>query len=73
MKKHQIISIIITALILIAIPISVVSFGFLLPSQFDETYYGELPYMFNRLKESKNNKIINAVRIAASVPSKTTL
>lgn len=58
MKKGQIISIVISTLCLIAIPLSVVSVGFTMSPQFDETYYGELPHMFNRLKKAKENKVI---------------
>lgn len=58
MKKGQIVSIVISTLCLIAIPLSVVSVGFALSAQFDETYYGELPHMFNRLKKAKEGKVI---------------
>lgn len=58
MKKKLILTSIITAICLLAIPLSIISFGFLCPPQFDETYYGELPYMFNRLKKADENKII---------------
>lgn len=58
MKKISIISLIVTILILIAIPISIASIGFIIPPQFNETYYGELPYMFDRLKKAKDSKIV---------------
>ena len=58
MKKKIVVSFIISLLFIILIPISVISFGFICPAQFDETYYGELPYMFNRLKNGKSGKII---------------
>ena len=58
MKKSQVASIIISSLCLLAIPLTVVSVGFALTPQFDETYYGELPHMFKRLKDAKEGKII---------------
>lgn len=58
MKKGQIISIVISSLCLLAIPLTVLSFGVGIPAQFDETYYGELPYMFKRLKKAKEGKIV---------------
>jgi len=58
MKKQHIISLIITLFCLIAIPISVLSIGFILPPLYNETYYGELPYMFKRLRNGKEGKII---------------
>ena len=58
MKKGQIISIVISSICLTAIPLTVVSFGLGIPAQFDETYYGELPYMFKRLKSADKGKII---------------
>ncbi|HHT67569.1 MAG TPA: hypothetical protein GX010_05095 [Erysipelotrichaceae bacterium] len=41
-----------------AIPISISSFSFACPPQFDETYYGELPHMFKRLKKGEEGKIV---------------
>ncbi|MBO6261339.1 MAG: hypothetical protein J6N95_01865 [Bacilli bacterium] len=58
MKKGTVISIIISSLCLLAIPLTVLSFGLAIPTQFDETYYGELPYLFKRLKNGKEGKII---------------
>ena len=58
MKKQHIISLIVTLLCLIAIPISILAVGFGLPAQYSETYYGELSYMFNRLKNGKEGKIV---------------
>lgn len=57
-KKGLVISLVVNAICLLAIPLSIVSFGFICPSQYDETYYGELPYMFNRLKNGKEGKIV---------------
>ena len=58
MKKGQVISIVISSLCLVAIPLAVISTGFAISSQYDETYFGELPYMFKRLKNGKEDKII---------------
>ena len=58
MKKRSIIYLIISILLLLVLPISVLSIGFMTPPVFDETYYGELPYMFNRLKNTKDRKIV---------------
>ena len=58
MKKKIVIPFIISLLFIILIPISMACFGFICPMQFDETYYGELPYMFKRLKDGKSGKII---------------
>ena len=58
MKKGQIISIVVSSVCLLAIPLTIVSSGFALSPQYDETYYGELPYMFNRLKNGKEGKVI---------------
>ena len=57
-KKGLVISIIISSICLVAIPLTVLSFGFGIPAQFDETYYGELPYMFKRLKKADKGKIV---------------
>jgi len=58
MKKRSIIYLIISILLILIIPVSVLSFGFTSTAVFNETYYGELPYMFNRLKNTKGRKIV---------------
>ena len=58
MKKRSIVYLIISILLLLVLPISVLSIGFMSSPIFNETYYGELPYMFNRLKSTKERKII---------------
>lgn len=73
MKKGQVISIVISSICLLAIPLSVVSFGFMIPAQYDETYYGELPYMFKRLKEGKEGKIIIVGNSAVAFASRNDL
>lgn len=54
-----------SALAIVAIPISVLSIGFS-HAVYDETYYGELPYMFNRLKNTKGRKIVFVGNSAAA-------
>ena len=73
MKKGQIISIVVSSVCLIAIPLSVVSTGFIIPSQYDETYFGELPYMFERLKNGKEGKIIIVGNSAVAFASRNDL
>ena len=57
-KKTFIISLITSITLLLSVPLTVLGVGFLTPPQYDETYYGELPYLFNRLKKAKREKII---------------
>jgi len=57
-KKGLVISAVICLIILLLIPAAVIAVGFGIPAQYDETYYGELPHMFNRLKKGKEGKII---------------
>ena len=40
------------------IPVFFTVFGFATPAQYDETYYGELGYMYNRLKNTQGKKIV---------------
>ena len=49
-----------TIIIIIAalIPIVFTLIGFVAPAQYDETYYGELGYMYNRLKNTQGKKIV---------------
>jgi hypothetical protein len=56
--KKLIITVISVILILAIIPISVFFADLIVPSQFDETYYGELGYMYDRLKGTKGRKIV---------------
>ena len=56
-KKHFLISLITFTLAVLSIPLTILSFGFG-AKQYDETYYGELPYMVKRLKSIKEKKII---------------
>lgn len=56
MKKRILsIMIIITALL---VPLALALIGFCAPAQFDETYYGELAYMYRRLKNTRGKKIV---------------
>ena len=56
--KKKLPLIIISALLVLAIPVTFVSVGFGLPSVFADTYYGELSVMFNKLKNTKTKKIV---------------
>lgn len=57
-KKVLITSIVIASLALMAAPISQAIITFGVPSQFDETYYGELASMYQKLKNTKGKKIV---------------
>lgn len=56
--KKKIPLIIISFLLILALPITFISVGFGLPSVFSETYYGELAVMFHKLKETKQRKVV---------------
>ncbi|MBP5242805.1 MAG: hypothetical protein J6Z36_03845, partial [Clostridia bacterium] len=56
--KRKVITIILSILFLLAIPVSLVIVGFCLPSQYSKTYYAILPKMYNRLKNTEGKKII---------------
>ena len=45
-------------LAVIAVPLALFVTAFTIPPQFEETYYGELPAMFDRLRDAKGKKII---------------
>lgn len=67
-NKKIIISFLIASTILIAsVPAIYFSYAFICPSQFDETYVGELPYKIKRLKEHKDDKKIVIIG-GSSVP-----
>jgi len=55
--KKRILPIIIIIIALL-MPLSLVLIGFCAPAQFDETYYGELGYMYRRLKQTDGKKIV---------------
>ena len=73
MKRRLIVSFIISLVCLLAIPLTIASFGFICPAQFDETYYGELPYMFKRLKNGKEGKIVIVGNSAIAFASRSDL
>ena len=56
--KARIIKIITVIILVLILPITALLTGFCLPSQYDETYYGELKYMFERLKTTQGKKIV---------------
>ncbi|MBR1814948.1 MAG: leucine-rich repeat protein [Lachnospiraceae bacterium] len=45
-------------LAVIAVPLALFVTAFTIPPQFEETYYGELPAMFDHLRDAKGKKII---------------
>lgn len=45
-------------LLIITMPVTIWIVGLALPRQMGETYYGELPYMFDRLRKTKGKKIV---------------
>lgn len=72
MKRH-IVPVIIAALLVLAIPVTLVSIGFGLPSQFGETFYGEAAVMYRRLHESKRKKIVLIGNSAVAFGSRSDL
>ncbi|MBQ4381228.1 MAG: leucine-rich repeat protein [Oscillospiraceae bacterium] len=45
-------------LLVLAVPLGTVLSAFLIPAQFDLTYYGQLPRMFDRLRDARGPKLI---------------
>ncbi len=74
--KRIIITISIVLVILLVAPLTLTVIGFATPSQFDETYYGELGYMLDRLESAERKKIViignsaNAFGLRTDVMSK---
>lgn len=56
--KKTFIAILITLLLLSAMPLSVIGVGFGLPAQFSETYYGVLADMYGKLYKTEGKKIV---------------
>lgn len=56
--KKTIITISIVVMLILSVPIALFMIGFFTPPAFDETYYGELSYMYKRLKETEGKKIV---------------
>lgn len=56
--KKAVVTVIITVALLLAVPIALLAVGFLTPPQFDNTYYGELRFMYERLKTADDKKIV---------------
>ena len=56
MKK--VITYIILGLVIISLPISLLVGGFLTPAVFDDSYYGELYYMYDCLKSVEGKKLV---------------
>ncbi len=56
--KKLILKILIVALFLLAVPLSLLLVGFCTPAQYGETYYAELPAMYERLKRAEGKRIV---------------
>ena len=56
--KKKIPLIIISFLLILALPITFISVGFGLPAVFADTYYGELAVMFHKLRDTKDRKVV---------------
>lgn len=56
--KKRIIRLLVGALLLLALPLSILSVGAMLPEFYGETYYAVLPQMYSRLKEIEEPKIL---------------
>lgn len=56
--KKKIVTIVIFLVFLLTIPLALVLVGFCTPAQFDETYYGELGHMYDRLQRTEGKKIV---------------
>ncbi len=56
--KRKICTVVILLLFLLAIPVSLVCVGFCLPAQYGNTYYAVLPKMFQKLKNTREKKIV---------------
>ena len=56
--KRNVLAILITLILLISIPVSIICVGFCLPAQYGKTYYAVLPKMFDKLKKTTGKKIV---------------
>lgn len=56
--KKKIVTVILILFSVVGIPFTIVLYGFSTPPQFDETYYGELGAMYNRLTQTEGKKIV---------------
>lgn len=56
--KRTITKILITVVLILVIPVSLVLTGFCLPSQFGDSFYGEIAEVYHELKETERKKII---------------
>lgn len=57
-RNRTIISVLIVVLLFLSIPLSVVLFGICITPQFGSTYYAELPYMVERIKNTEGKRIV---------------
>lgn len=56
--KRAVLTVTLTVLFLMLMPVAVFLTGWCVPAQFDETYYGELADMYERLTSSEKKKIV---------------
>ena len=56
--KRTIITIAVSVVLLLVVPVTLVITGFATMPRFDETYYGELAYMYDRLESAEGKKIV---------------
>lgn len=71
--KQKLLTIVITLILLISIPVSMICVGFCLPAQYGNTYYAALPKMFQKLKNTEGKKIIvvgNSAVAEIEIPEK---
>ena len=56
--KKRMIALIVSGVLVISIPVALLAFGLVVPAQFDEAYYGELPVLHENLKKQNRRKIV---------------
>lgn len=56
--KRTVAAVIITVILILSVPVTLISFGLALPPQYSATYYAELPEMVNRLKNTEGKRIV---------------
>lgn len=56
--KKTVILISVIVLFILAMPLTIMLVGFCSPPHYGETYYGQLPHMFNRLNNTEGKKIV---------------
>jgi hypothetical protein len=56
--KRKIFAVIFVLILVLTIPVSLLAVGFLLPPQYGNTYYAELPAMYDRICKAEGKRII---------------